>query len=79
MLIASDDYFIRIRAFFVWQLDPHTMIVTDLVDCGSLASNDVWVVLLVNIQSDRETTELLSVYACGRAYIVCVTVYVPCI
>ena len=54
VLIASDDNFIRIRAFFVWELDPHTMIVTDLVDRGSFASNDVWVVLWLNIQSDRE-------------------------
>ena len=54
MLIAHDRYLVRVGTVFVRQLDAYAVVVADLVYCGSLAADNVRVVLGVNRKGHRE-------------------------
>lgn len=72
MFVASDGDLMRVWPLLVWQLDANAVVIADLVDGGSLPTDDVGMVLGLNCQRYGETTQLLYIYV----LCVCVCEYV---
>ena len=59
MLIPHDHNFISISTIFVRKLDADVMVITDFVDGGSFAANDVGMELGININGHLVASQLL--------------------
>ena len=60
MFVAHHCDLISVGAVLVWQLDADIVVVTDTVDGGPLAANDVGVVFGLHMHHHGEATQLLG-------------------
>lgn len=60
VLVTCDGDVVLVRPVLVRQLDPHVVIVPDLVDGGPLLADDVRVVLGVHLERHAETLQRLK-------------------